>query len=93
MNKQSFQLYPRIILCQREQFKSSQGIHLLQPSIRNVEDAIESALKDNFEVIYCHYEFGSDTSRLDIEVAMLAFFFRLVQRDGVQVDAADREEK
>lgn len=82
-------IFPRIVICGDRQLKARQGIHLSQPCMRGIENAFEDAAKDGFEVIYCHYPMGKDSSRLDIEQNMLAAFFRLSQRDGVVVDVAD----
>ncbi len=90
-NKERFQLYPRIVLCGDDQLRDKQGIHLRQPSVWVLEHALEDALKDNFEVIYCHFPRGSDSSRLDIEQDMLAAFFRFALRDGVTTDVASTE--
>lgn len=37
--------------------KAKQGIHLLNPSQREIEDAISTAERDGFECIYIHQEF------------------------------------
>lgn len=46
----------RLIVCGTEQNKSLQGIHLKQPDMWYLNDAIDTAQKDGFETIFLHYK-------------------------------------
>ena len=43
------------IICTADQYKGSQGIHLINPDEYYVNDSISSAERDGFEKIYLHY--------------------------------------
>lgn len=45
----------KIIICTKEQFREKQGIHSLEPDLWYLNDALETAHRDNFECIYLHY--------------------------------------
>ena len=45
---------PRIVKARSMDDASIQGIHLLTPSTSELDDAIETAFKDNFKLIVLH---------------------------------------
>lgn len=45
----------RFIICTENQFKTEQGIHLMNPDTWYVNDAVQTADRDGFETIYLHY--------------------------------------
>lgn len=76
---------PRILICSTEQFRNAQGIHLLCPDTWYLEDSIQVAERDGFQVIYAHYETDSLIFRISCDA--LAALFRLMSR-GYIVDVA-----
>jgi hypothetical protein len=77
----------RILICTEDQFKARQGIHLMQPDTWYLEDAINVAERDLFEVIYAHYP--SKGRQFKIGTDALATLFRIAQTRGIPVDVAD----
>lgn len=47
---------PVIVVCGLYEFRSRVGIHLLNPTDSEIEDALRTAERDGFQFIYGHFE-------------------------------------
>lgn len=45
-----------ITFCTPEQYRDVQGIHLNAPDLWYMQDALQTAERDGFATIFCHYE-------------------------------------
>lgn len=46
----------QVIICSQNQFKTKQGIPLNNPDHWYLVDAFQTAKRDGFKMIYCHYK-------------------------------------
>ena len=73
----------KIIICNNKQLKTKQGIHLNNPDSWYLNDAFQTAEKDNFEVIYLHYD--SKGARYAIPSDVLEILFNC-QLEVITID-------
>jgi len=76
---------PRILICGIDQFRNNQGIHLLTPDDWYLNDALDVAERDGFQVIYAHFD--TDGLQFRISCDSLSALLRIKDR-GYIVDAA-----
>jgi hypothetical protein len=71
----------RITVCAEDQYRAAQGIHMRQPDVWYVNDALQQADRDGFEAIYFHYKANGSLYRIPFDVLAL-----LMDLSGDQAD-------
>lgn len=73
-----------IIVCGTNQVKSQQGIHLNNPDLWYLDNAIQDADRDGFSYIFVHAKSNGQNYMLSEDV--LSKLFNLAGLDGVRVE-------
>jgi hypothetical protein len=63
----------KIVICGENQYRDLQGIHLRSPDQWYLDDAIQTAERDNFSHIYMHYEHNGSRYRVPSDVLKSLF--------------------